>query len=51
MFRDKRSGTVYRPSNEQVARWMAEDPNLEAVEETEAVKPRKAAPKKQKKTD
>ena len=39
-FRDKRSGVVYEPSCEQVARWMAQNPNLEAVGE------KKAAPKK-----
>lgn len=40
-FRDKRSGLIYAPSNEQVACWMAKDPNLEPI-----VKPEKAAPKK-----
>lgn len=40
-FRDKRSGVVYEPSSEQVACWMAQNPNLEAV-----VEPKKAAPKK-----
>lgn len=48
-FRDKRSGTVYKPSSEQVARWMAQDPNLEAVVEPKIEEPKKAAPKKPKK--
>ena len=43
-FRDKRSGVVYEPSDEQVARWMAQSKNLEAFEES-----KKAAPKKPKK--
>ena len=48
-FRDKRSGVFYRPSVEQVARWMADDPNLEAVVEPKVEEPKKAAPKKPKK--
>lgn len=48
-FRDKRSGVVYEPSSEQVARWMAQNPNLEAVEEPKVEAPKKAAPKKPKK--
>lgn len=49
-FRDKRSGVVYEPSSEQVARWMAQNPNLEAVEEPKVGEPKKAAPKAKKKT-
>lgn len=45
-FRDKRSGVVYEPSSEQVARWMAQNPNLEAVEEPKKAAPKKAAKKK-----
>lgn len=48
-FRDKRSGAVYEPSSEQVACWMAEDQNLEAVVEPKVEEPKKAAPKKSKK--
>ena len=48
-FRDMRSGVVYEPSNEQVARWMARNPNLEAVVEPKVEEPKKAAPKKTKK--
>lgn len=48
-FRDKRSGTVYKPSNDQVIRWMAQDPNLEAVVEPKIEEPKKAAPNKPKK--
>lgn len=50
-FRDKRSGVVYEPSSEQVACWMADDPNLEAVEEPKVEEPKKAAPKKPKKSE
>lgn len=51
-FRDKRSGVVYEPSSEQVACWMAKDPNLEAIEKPKVEEPKKAAPKKpRKKTD
>lgn len=39
-FRDKRTGAIYEPS-EAVAAMMANDPNLEPVEEQK--KPRRAA--------
>ena len=48
-FRDKRSGVVYEPSSEQVACWMAQNPNLETVDEQKVEEPKKAAPKNAKK--
>ena len=43
-FRDKRTGTIYEPSD-QVAEMMAANPNLEPVEEKKPA--RKRAPKKE----
>lgn len=45
-FRDKRSGVVYEPSSEQIACWMAQNPNLEAIVEQKVEEAAKAAPKK-----
>jgi len=41
-FRDKRTGTIYEPT-EEVAPMMAANPNLEKVEEKPAKRPTKTA--------
>lgn len=48
-FRDERSGVVYEPSDERVALWMAQNPNMVTLDVSPTAAPEKEAKKATKK--